>query len=806
MATLRQTVGRTLSLFAKRSAWVEKKPVLFSSSLFSHSTYTIQCRASSYVSNREAKWEEIEKIPEMKQLGIFREQLSSEETFQHSKETFSNAKFNVPLSAAGVDRETYLRLIRAGMMTFCSHVEARIASFLGEGFYTIGSGGEELMSAVGAVLQRQDYVCLHYRHLGTQFARQLGEGRTMEDILLARARAHTVSAADEVTGGVHCALGGDRHDKTTFIATSTLASQCPPAVGRALGSFLAGVLKIPNAPPKNTVSYVSVGDGSINNAHFVSALNFAQYASYKGFKCPIVFGITDNNLAISLKGQDWLTKGFLKSVNIERFIADGNDLASIYATASKAFAYARKQKKPCIFVVKEVPRRFGHAATDRQVAYLTMDEINQFEDSNPLFGGVMAGIQEGLTTREEMCTMLEEIWAKTEEAFALAVSEPKVTMENLMDRLHRIPLPACDALVETTSVTEVKANNSKKKLVMRRAMNKVIQETLSNHNDMVYIGEDVTHGGYYVVTENLLKQFGPYRVIDFPPEETNLIGSGLGFSQVGICPIVEIPYAKYLDCGYDMFLETIFSVWLSNKAPGMGIIYRMQGFGPGVFGGNHHTTNLIPLPPGLDVVCYSNGYDYVRGWRFLVKQAREGRMVMTVDSTNLLNKYHCFDKDDLWRRTYPDNEKEELHFHTVIRYNMDPSAIASASEHEENRNVLLVSYGNGVSESLLAAEELAQIHGLNVTVVDTPLLSEVPDGLRHVLQADASWDCVIFADECKHGQHPYGGMVCKLQEEKLLPPTWRTVTAAPTYNPLGHLMTFLNKDKILKSTRAALSL
>lgn len=60
---------------------------------------------------------------------------------------------------------------------------------------------------------------------------------------------------------------------------------------------------------------------------------------------------------------------------------------------------------------------------------------------------------------------------------------------------------------------------------------------------LVYIGEDVEHGGYYLVTEGLASKH-KIRVRDFPPDETTLIGAGQGFSQVGLCPIVEIPYAK----------------------------------------------------------------------------------------------------------------------------------------------------------------------------------------------------------------------------------------------------------------------
>ncbi len=45
------------------------------------------------------------------------------------------------------------------------------------------------------------------------------------------------------------------------------------------------------------------------------------------------------------------------------------------------------------------------------------------------------------------------------------------------------------------------------------------------------------------MTDGLVQRY-PGRVRDFPPDETTLIGAGIGFSQSGLLPIVEIPYAK----------------------------------------------------------------------------------------------------------------------------------------------------------------------------------------------------------------------------------------------------------------------
>ena len=67
-------------------------------------------------------------------------------------------------------------------------------------------------------------------------------------------------------------------------------------------------------------------------------------------------------------------------------------------------------------------------------------------------------------------------------------------------------------------------------------------------------------------------------------DETSLLGAAMGFSQVGLTPIVEIPYAKYLDCGADMFYEIGITNWLSNGQQPNGMVVRLQGFDRGLFG------------------------------------------------------------------------------------------------------------------------------------------------------------------------------------------------------------------------------
>ncbi len=237
------------------------------------------------------------------------------------------------------------------------------------------------------------------------------------------------------------------------------------------------------------------------------------------------------------------------------------------------------------------------------------------------------------------------------------------------------------------------------------------------------------------------------------------------------------------------FLSPHFSASAFDSSPLQ--IIRLQGFGKGVFGGNFHTHNSLYIPPGVDVVCYSNGADYARGMRYAALQASRGRIVMSVDSTVLLNHSNVFDNDQLWRTAFT-NVDEFMDFDQVRVY--APKAAPASKQGDGRRTLAIVTYGEGVLTTIAARKMVAEKHGVeDVTIIDCPLLSAVPAGLKKEIQ---NFDAVLFADPCKEGQHPLAGHITKLQKEGLLPSSWRSVAAQFTYNPLGNTTTFLSANDV----------
>jgi TPP-dependent pyruvate/acetoin dehydrogenase alpha subunit len=414
--------------------------------------------------------------------------------------------------AAGITEKQSKILVDAALATFLLHCEARIASSRGKGFYTIGPCGEEMLACIGVCLEETDTSALHYRHVAAEVARQLTAGVPIKNILLDRCRGYACSTHDPVTGGRHCAIGGSDF---SYMVTSTLSSQAPPAVGRALAIPLARALGISTRFSPRAVSLVTVGDGSINNGHFLSAINLAAYAKHNRMKCPVVFGISDNGMCISLKGRQWVDH-FVASSPLKSFVVDAQDIGDVMIKTKEALTYSRQLARPSIILYKNIRRRFGHAATDRQLAYLTQEEVDSAADHNNMTPFMATAVQAGHVSVSYIADRMEKIIDMVEEAFEVAVNEAKITDRATLVATNSQPLDLSNIRSHKPDVKGLgieglinyvdNDDKDKGKLVgkiakgnsdlMRKHMNRCFDELLHKNHDMVYIGEDVEHGGY----------------------------------------------------------------------------------------------------------------------------------------------------------------------------------------------------------------------------------------------------------------------------------------------------------------------
>jgi len=77
-------------------------------------------------------------------------------------------------------------------------------------------------------------------------------------------------------------------------------------------------------------------------------------------------------------------------------------------------------------------------------------------------------------------------------------------------------------------------------MTVRQALNEAMAEEMRRDKDVFIMGEEVAeYQGAYKVTQNLLQEFGPQRVVDTPITEHGFAGIGVGAAFAGLRPIVE---------------------------------------------------------------------------------------------------------------------------------------------------------------------------------------------------------------------------------------------------------------------------
>lgn len=160
-----------------------------------------------------------------------------------------------------------------------------------------------------------------------------------------------------------------------------------------------------------------------------------------------------------------------------------------------------------------------------------------------------------------------------------------------------------------------------RQIAFREALREAMNEEMRRDERVFLMGEEVAeYNGAYKVSQGMLAEFGPKRVIDTPISELGFTGIGVGAAQNGLRPIVEYMTWNFAVLALDSILNTASKMLaMSGGQLGCPIVLRGPNGSAGQLGAQHSTAfeNMYANIPGLKVVSVSNGYD-AKG---LLKQA-----------------------------------------------------------------------------------------------------------------------------------------------------------------------------------------
>ncbi len=663
-------------------------------------------------------------------------------------------------------------------------VAARELKCTNRSFYTISSAGHENDAVLGALLRLDDPCFLHYRSGGLMMARsRKAPGVTPAfDTLLSLC----ASSEDPISGGRHKVWGSRR--MWVPPQTSTIASHLPKAVGMAFAIGRARRLGRDVGLAPDAIVCCSFGDASINHATALAGINVARYMKKGGVPCPILFTCEDNGIGISVKTPNgWIERNFAGRQDLDYFYADGLDLAEGYEGVARAVHHCRTTRRPT-FLHLRTTRIMGHAGTDFEIEWRSVEELMKVEAGDPLLRSAAIALESGLYTKESLLAQYEDIRKKCFAAAEEADRRPKLTeLDDVIAPLAPYTPAAVKAEAERADFadkrlavfgSEVKLPENLPPRHLALLINAALHDLFCKYPESLLFGEDVAQkGGVYTVTKGLHKAFKNARVFNTLLDETMILGLAQGFANMGMMPVPEIQYLAYFHNACDQIRGEACSLqFFSNGQYRNPILMRIASLGyQKGFGGHFHNDNSITALrdiPGLVVGCPSRGDDAATMLRTLAALVKvDGRVCAFLEPIALyMTKDLHAPGDGGWSFAYPaPGEAMVLGEERVY----EPEA----------KDLVVFTYGNGVPMSLRAAKQIEAKHGWKVRVVDLRWLQP----LNEAAIARHAGECarILVVDEGRRSAGVGEGIITAVVEASHGAKPLHRVVGVDTYTPLA---------------------
>ena len=234
-----------------------------------------------------------------------------------------------------------------------------------------------------------------------------------------------------------------------------------------------------------------------------------------------------------------------------------------------------------------------------------------------------------------------------------------------------------------------------RKLTVREALREAMAEEMRTTPEVIVMGEEVAeYNGAYKVTQGLLAEFGPKRVIDTPITEHGFAGLAVGAAFAGLKPVVEFMTFNFAMQAIDQIVNSAAKTcYMSGGQVRSPIVFRGPNGAAARVGAQHSQCYAAWYGsiPGLKVVAPYSAAD-AKG---LLKAAiRDPNPVVVLEN----------------EITYGFSFEEEYDEDHVVE-------IGKAKVLREGKDVTIIAFSLVVKYALEAAEELAK-EGIEAEVID----------------------------------------------------------------------------------------
>jgi pyruvate dehydrogenase E1 component beta subunit len=144
-------------------------------------------------------------------------------------------------------------------------------------------------------------------------------------------------------------------------------------------------------------------------------------------------------------------------------------------------------------------------------------------------------------------------------------------------------------------------------ITVREALQLAMKEEMQRDERVFILGEEVAeYQGAYKITQGLLQEFGPKRVIDSPISEHGFTGLAIGAAFGGLMPIVEFMTFNFAMQAFDQIVNSAAKTnYMSGGQLGCPIVFRGPN-GAAARVAAQHSQNFAAIYshiPGLKVIA-----------------------------------------------------------------------------------------------------------------------------------------------------------------------------------------------------------
>ncbi len=277
--------------------------------------------------------------------------------------------------------------------------------------------------------------------------------------------------------------------------------------------------------------------------------------------------------------------------------------------------------------------------------------------------------------------------AKAEIAAEQRVDESRAPVADDKPMVSAPPPPAARQQTPQED-PDIPAGTEMVTMTVREALRDAMAEEMRRDPDVFVMGEEVAeYQGAYKVTQGLLQEFGAKRVVDTPITEHGFAGLGVGAALAGLKPIVEFMTFNFAMQAIDQIINSAAkTLYMSGGQMGASIVFR----------GPNGAAARVAAQHSQD---YSAWYSQIPGLIVIAPYSASDAKGLLKAAIRNPNPVVFLENEILYGQSFPVPKLDDF----VL-------PIGKARIVRPGNNVTLVSFANGMTYTLKAAEELAKKH------------------------------------------------------------------------------------------------